>query len=223
MAAGGGLDALTYVRRPADGEPLGVLVLLHGRGADEHDLVPLLEALDPAHRVEGWLPRGPLALPPGGAHWYAVHRVGSPDPETFWPTFDTLTEWVDAVPEATGVPYGRIVLGGFSQGAVMASAVALAAGRPRPAGLLMLSGFLPRVEGLDLDLSAAAGLPVAIGHGTHDPVIDVTFGRDAVERLRDAGADVRSRESPMGHSIDPTWLPELQEWLVASRGTKAPG
>jgi phospholipase/carboxylesterase len=221
MAEGHGLDALVHVRRPAQAEPLGALVLIHGRGADEHDLVPLLEALDPAQRVDGLLPRGPLALPPGGAHWYAVPRVGFPDPATFTPTLTTLAAWVDAVPEATGVSYGRTVLGGFSQGAVMASAVALAAGRPRPAGLLMLSGFLPTVPGLDLDLQAAAGLPVAIGHGTHDPVIDVAFGRQAAERLGEAGADVRYRESPMGHSIDPAWLPELQEWLVTSLGTAA--
>jgi phospholipase/carboxylesterase len=221
MAAADGLGGLVHVRRRAEGDPVGALVLIHGRGADEHDLLPLLEALDPGHRVEGLLPRGPLALPPGGAHWYAVYRVGTPDPATFWPTFGALTAWVDAIPEAVGVPYDRVVLGGFSQGAVMASAVTLAAGRPRPAGLLMLSGFIPVVEGLDLDLSAAAGLPVAIGHGSHDPVIDVGFGRDAAQRLREAGADVRYRESPMGHSIDPTWLPELQGWLAACVGAPA--
>ena len=57
-------------REPA-GEPAGALVLLHGRGADERDLFPLLDELDPQRRLLGVTPRGPLALPPGGAHWYA--------------------------------------------------------------------------------------------------------------------------------------------------------
>ena len=65
---------------PAQGDPDGALVLLHGRGADEYDLEPLLRALDPQARLAGVLPRGPLSLPPGGAHWYVVPRVGYPDP-----------------------------------------------------------------------------------------------------------------------------------------------
>ena len=82
--------------RPAAGEPEGALVLLHGRGADEHDLHGLLDQLDPDRRLVGVTPRGPLSLPPGGAHWYAVYRVGFPDPETFWPVFEDLCAWYDA-------------------------------------------------------------------------------------------------------------------------------
>jgi phospholipase/carboxylesterase len=81
---------------------------------------------------------------------------------------------------------------------------------------MALSGFIPEVEGFELDLGKAAELPVAIGHGTHDPVISVEFGRDARERLVNAGADVLYRESPMTHTIDPTFLGELPAWL---RGT----
>ena len=72
--------SLRALERPAAGEPEGALVLLHGRGADEHDLFPLLDALDPRQRLHGYTPRAPLALPPGGAHWYIVPRVGFPDP-----------------------------------------------------------------------------------------------------------------------------------------------
>ena len=69
--------------RPADGEPVGALVLFHGRGADEHDLYPLLDLLDPERRLAAATPRGPLSLPPGGAHWYLVREIGFPDQETF--------------------------------------------------------------------------------------------------------------------------------------------
>jgi phospholipase/carboxylesterase len=96
---------------------------------------------------------------------------------------------------------------------VMSYALGLGAGRPRPAGIMALSGFIPQVEGFRLDLSGAAGLPVAIGHGTHDPVIPVDFGRDARDRLIEAGAEVTYRESPMPHTIDPAFMRELPAWL----------
>jgi len=199
--------------RPAAGEPEGALVLFHGRGADERDLFPLLDMLDPERRLLGATARGPLSLPPGGAHWYVVRRVGYPDPETFHSTFPQVADWLDELLEQHGIAHGRTVLGGFSQGSVMSYALGLGAGRPRPAGILALSGFLPEVEGFELDLVKAAGLPVAIGHGTHDPVISVEFGRDARDRLTEAGADVTYRESPMAHTIDPAFMRELPGWL----------
>jgi phospholipase/carboxylesterase len=200
--------------RPAATDPEGALVLLHGRGADERDLFPLLDILDPDRRLLGATARGPLSLPPGGAHWYVVRRVGYPDPETFNATYPELAGWLDGMLAEHGIPPSRTVLGGFSQGSVMSYALGLGPGRPRPAGIMALSGFLPTVEGFDLDLGKAAGLPVAIGHGTHDPVISVEFGRDARDRLVEAGARVTYRESPMSHTIDPSFLRELQQtWL----------
>jgi phospholipase/carboxylesterase len=200
--------------RPAVGDPEGALVLLHGRGADERDLFPLLDMLDPDQRLLGATARGPLSLPPGGAHWYVVRRVGYPDPETFNATYPELAAWLDGVLAEHGIPPERTVLGGFSQGSVMSYALGLGPGRPRPAGILALSGFLPTVEGFELDLAKARDLPVAIGHGTQDPVITVDFGRDARDRLSAAGARVTYRESPMPHTIDPQYLRELQQtWL----------
>lgn len=98
-------------------------------------------------------------------------------------------------------------------GAVMSYALALGAGRPSPAALLAFSGFIPTVDGFELDLSARRGLSVAIGHGTQDPVIPVQFGRDARRRLVQAGARVLYRESPMFHAIDPLFLQVLRNWL----------
>jgi phospholipase/carboxylesterase len=201
---------LRALERPAAAEPEGALVLLHGRGADETDLFPLLDALDPERRLQGYTPRAPLALPPGGAHWYVVPRVGYPDPQTFGEGYGALTEWFDALPfEARD-----IVLGGFSQGAVMTHSLAWGRGRPRPRAVLALSGFIPTVDGWEADF-APPFPPVAIAHGTYDPVIPVEFGRQARATLEAAGADVLYRESPIQHSIDPGILPELQA-LVAS-------
>ena len=208
------LDLLAYRSRPGGGEPEGALALLHGRGADEHDLEPLLDALDPDRQLAGYLPRGPLALPPGGAHWYIVREVGFPDPPTFLPTFERVSAWTDAALEDAGVPPERLVLAGFSQGAVMSYSLGLAASRARPAGILAFSGFVPRVDGFELDLAVRAGLPVSIAHGALDPVIQVEFGRDARERLTAAGLEVRYREDPVGHTISPGGLAQARAVLA---------
>jgi phospholipase/carboxylesterase len=189
-------------------------VLFHGRGSDEHDLVPLLDMLDPERRLLGITPRGPLSLPPGGAHWYAVARVGFPERDTFLATYALAGGWLDSALAEHGVEIGRTVLGGFSQGAVMSYALGLGAGRPAPAGILALSGFMPTVDGFELDLTGREGFPVAIGHGTGDPVIGVEWGRDARDRLTAAGAAVTYREYPLPHMVDPGFLDELRrEWL----------
>lgn len=212
----GGLDGLVHRIRPTAGTPEGALVLFHGRGADELDLLPLLDAIDPDCRLVGLTPRGPLSLPPGGAHWYRVERIGYPHRATFDASLARAAAWLDALPEGTGVPIERTVIGGFSQGAVMSLALGLGAGRPRPAGIVALSGFIPTVEGFELELDSRVGLPVAIGHGSADPVIDVRFGQGARERLEAAGLAVTYRESPMAHSIDPAFIQELQTWTRAA-------
>ena len=208
---------LVHRIRPAAGEPEGALVLLHGRGADEHDLLPLLEALDPERRLVGVTPRGPLSLPPGGAHWYVV-RSDRVSRQRHVPRRRTTSSasWFDALPERTGVPIERTVIGGFSQGAVMSYALGLGQRSP-DAGRDHRAVGLParRSPGFSLDLESRRGLPVAIGHGTLDPVIGIEFGRDARDRLAAAGLDVLYRESPMSHTIDTEFIAELRDWLAA--------
>jgi phospholipase/carboxylesterase len=204
--------SLQYRARPAAGEPEGLLVLFHGRGADEYDLQPLLDLLDPERRLLGVTPRGPLSLPPGGAHWYVLAGLGTPDPETFTPTYELATAWLDGFQAEAEIPAGKTVLGGFSQGAVMTYALGLGKGRPRPAALITLSGFVPTVPGFELDLTPPLP-PVAIGHGTLDPVIGVEWGRRAKALLEPAGADLTYREYPLPHAVDPRFLVELRPWL----------
>ncbi len=206
------LDALVFRTRVAASDTEQAIVLFHGRGADENDLYPLFDLLDPDKRLPGITPRAPLTLPPGGAHWYIVRRIGEPDPETFSATYNLVGGWLEVFGEKTGVPPRRTVLGGFSQGAVMSYALGLGRGRPRPAAIIALSGFIPSVDGFELDLEQPLP-PIAIGHGTHDPVIPVEFGRAARQRLEQAGAEVVYAEAPMQHSIDPTFLVRLRPWL----------
>jgi phospholipase/carboxylesterase len=193
--------------RPADGKAEGALVLFHGRGADENDLFPLLDELDPERKRHGYCPRGPLSLPPGGAHWYAVYQVGHPDPVTFAPTYAQAAVWLDSL------PYSSIWLGGFSQGAVMSYALGLGVERPRPDAIVAFSGFIPQTEAWEGDFSPPLP-PVAIGHGVYDPVISVEYGRAARRILQDAGAEVLYREYPLGHTLDPAFVAEVRDWLA---------
>ena len=163
--------AVTSRTRLAAGDPEGLLVLFHGRGADENDLFRLLDMLDPERRLLGVTPRGPLTLPPGGAHWYVVPRSASPirrrscrrsrqprPGSTASASRPSERCWAGSRKERDGV---------------------LAGSREGPAGpatIVALSGFIPTVEGFELDLEAPLP-PVAIGHGAYDPIIEVGFGR----------------------------------------------
>ncbi len=206
---------LTARVRPAAGEPAGALVLFHGRGADEHDLFPLLDALDPERQLVGATPRGPLSLPPGGAHWYVLGGIGTPERETFSASYVAASGWLEGFLEEHGIASDRLVLGGFSQGGVIAYSLGLGAGRPRPAAIVAFSSFIPTVEGFSLDLSPPLP-PIAIGHGTLDPVIEVDWGRRARAVLEGGGADVLYRETPMFHQIDPEFIREVSDWLRAA-------
>ena len=95
---------------------------------------------------------------------------------------------------------------------MMAYALSLFEGRPRPAAVIAMSSFMPTVPGFELDLESPLP-PIAIGHGTYDEVIGVEWGRAARDQLVRAGADVLYREYPLAHAVDPRFLDELARWL----------
>lgn len=205
---------LTALERPAAAEPEGLLVLHHGRGSDEHDLMGLAGLLDPDRRFDIVTPRAPLQLPGSpGYHWYRVPRVGYPDPESFRAACDELAALHDQLWEPTGTGPDRTVLGGFSMGTVMSYALGLDGGRPAPAGILALSGFIPTVDGWEPSLEDRTDTNVLIAHGRLDPVIPVMFARQAHELLEQAGFDVDYRESDAGHNVDPDDVPRITAWL----------
>ena len=206
-------DTLVHRVRPADGDPEGALVLLHGRGADENDLFGLLDVLDPQRKLVGITPGGPLFLPPGGRHWYVVPRVGFPDPATFHDSYRMLGDFLRGVDEATGVPLGadggRRLLAGH--GHVL---------RPRPRRRPPLARgdhrpqrLHPDRRRLDAPTSTAPGCPCSSPTGARDPIMAIDFARDAQQRLSQAGLDVTYRESDAAHHVDPRTLQELPGFI----------
>jgi phospholipase/carboxylesterase len=214
--------SLDFQERPAAGDAAGLLVLHHGRGADEHDLLGLADALDPERRLHVVTPGGPLRIPGfPGRHWYVVPRVGHPDPETFHAAFAALAGFHDALWERTGLTPAQTVFGGFSMGSVMSYSMGLAGARPKPAGILAFSGFIPTVEGWQPELATRADLPVFIAHGRRDPIMDVEFARAARALLEAGGLPVTYQESDAAHHIDPEHVPAAVGWLEAAMGAPA--
>ncbi len=211
------MSPLAFRERPAAGEPEGLLVLHHGRGTDEHDLLPLGDELDPQRRLHVATPRAPLTLPgwPGN-HWYLVPRVGYPDPETFQAARRELARFHDELWQRTGIDPQRTILGGFSMGSVMSYALGLDSDRQPPAGILAFSGFVPTVDGWQPDLAGRQNLRVFIAHGRRDPVIDVQFARAARDLLGAGGLEVDYHETNVAHQIDRTVLPAAVGWLSAT-------
>jgi len=205
---------LTAIERPATGDPQGLLVLHHGRGSDEQDLMGLAPVLDPAGRLHIVTPRAPLRLAGSpGYHWYLVPRVGYPDPDSFRAAYAELASFHDQLWERTGIGPERTVLGGFSMGTVMSYALGLGADRPAPAGILALSGFIPTVDGWDPSLDDRTDTNVLIAHGRNDPVIPVTFARAARDLLVPAGFDVDYGESNAAHNVDQDDVVRAAAWL----------
>lgn len=205
-----------------ESETHALLMLLHGRGADAHDLMPLANELgrDDLLVVS---PQAPYALPGPfgiGYAWYDMHDIGDPDPATFEPSLARLREFIDGVVAGYPVDEERVFLLGFSQGAVMSMATASTDPR-RLAGVVALSGYLPEsvvcAEGGNLD-----DLPIFIGHGNADPLIPVSEGHKARDVLTAKGADVSYREYSVAHRIAPEELDDIREWLGARLGAAPP-
>ena len=213
------MASLLFEERTAADAARGLLVLHHGRGTSEQDLLPLADVLDPQRLLHVVAPRAPLQLPGSpGYHWYVVPRVGYPDPTSFHESYRALADLHSELWERTGLTPEQTVLGGFSMGTVMSYALGLAGDRPAPAGILAFSGFIPTVDGWEPSLSDRTGTRVLIAHGRHDPVIGVSFAESARELLEGAGLDVDYRESEAGHTIDPGDIPRAIDWLTETIG-----
>jgi phospholipase/carboxylesterase len=196
-----------------DGAPL--VVLLHGRGADRHDLLGLAPQLAPDAVVV--TPQAPHPGEPwgygSGWAWYRYLGANIPDPESFEASRAALAEFLDELPSRLPLRTGELVLGGFSQGGTMSLGYALS--HPGTVSrVLCLSGFLPHHPTVHATPETVRGTRFFWGHGTMDPAIPIEMGQEGRAALRAAGAELETRDYPMGHGISPEEARDVREWIA---------
>jgi phospholipase/carboxylesterase len=194
--------------------PHPTLLLLHGRGADELDLLGLGPELDPRFFIVS--ARAPYAWM-GGYRWYELEGPGREDAASFGHSLGVLQGFVEELTAAYPVHPTRLFLLGFSQGAVMANALTLSAPQ-RVAGAVLLSGFQPNLDSFTVDAEGIKGKPFFVAHGTLDPLLGVELGRTTRQTLSRLGADVTYREYDMGHQIIAPELADFDTWLKERLG-----
>jgi thioredoxin 1 len=195
-----------------------ILLLVHGLGADEQDLAALVPHLDPDGHFLAVLPRGPYSAPPG----YAWYRMDSPElaMSTLTSSLDALDEVLDEACDQHGFPREQAIVGGFSQGGSMVLGLTFRpGGKPKPAGVLVMSGFLPP---LAEELGLADAPPVLFQHGSRDPLIPSERAKEGAKVLADAGVPVVFREYPMEHQVTLDSIRDAADWLGQVRDGERP-
>jgi phospholipase/carboxylesterase len=212
--------ALEHLTRPAPGDgPHPGLLLLHGIGADEYDLMGIAPALD--RRLFVVSARAPFEYDYGGFTWYGLHITGTYDRPVFRVDQPTLLQsramlahFLDEMLATYPIDATRLYLLGFSQGAGMAAHLTLTEPR-RVAGTILMSGaFQPEPE-LKVDEDGLAGKPVLMIHGTHDPMIPIERAHTARDFFEATPADFTYTEYPMAHEIALPALRQVAAWLEA--------
>ncbi len=206
--------SLEYQVAPFDERQEGLrpaLVLLHGRGADEEDLLGLAPYLDP--RFICIAARAPLSYAYGGYTWYDLREVGIPESDQFVDSYNRLTTFLDDIQKHAPVDPKRTFLLGFSMGSVMSYALALT--KPEKIkGIVAHSGYVPERSPLQLHWDRLSGTSFFVAHGIHDPIIPVQFGRRAKELLSKSTAPFEYHEYPIQHQISEESLSNLTAWLT---------
>lgn len=197
-----------------------LLVLLHGYGSNEQDLIGLAPYLD--ERLLIVSARAPLTLTPGGYAWFHLD-IGADgirlDPQELARQAGLVAGFVEEAGAAYGADPRRVLVGGFSQGAMMSAAVLLS--RPElVAGALLMSGALlpqavPLLRRPGADPRELAGKPVLVVHGTYDGVLPIEFGRATRTALEALPVVLTYREYPMAHEVSVESLRAVAAWVKA--------
>jgi len=212
------MNLIHTVFEPEGEGPHPTVLALHGWGANAFDLLGLAPLL-----VDGRFlviaPQGPIVVPFGpspehghGYGWFPITTGAPPDPAAFGEAVDELRSFLSAAQQRYPIDPRKLVVLGFSQGGVMAYALALAQPE-RFAGLAALSSWLPATLAQQFGSQARGQLPTLVQHGTQDQLIDVARARESVESLRALGVPLTYREYDMAHEISPESIGDLIGWL----------
>jgi phospholipase/carboxylesterase len=212
------LPAVEVETRPS---PSHAVIWLHGLGADGHDFVPIVNALDlPPIGIRFVFPHAPM-MPVtinGGfvmRAWYDVldSNFGARQDEHGIRASQTAVEALIAREIERGIPASRIVLAGFSQGGVMT----LHVGSRHPkklAGLMVLSGYLPLAQTLASERNAASdSTAIFMAHGSEDPIIPITAAKTSRQQLVKLGYEVEWHEYRMPHTVCDNEVADIGAWL----------
>jgi phospholipase/carboxylesterase len=177
-----------------------MVVMIHGRGADMHDLADLAPMFDTAAGVRFVFPNAPkpFEAAPGMTFGWTWFEGWPPNHASLVDSRNEMLSFLDQITAQYPTPDGKLIVGGFSQGALMALDAGLRT-QKKLAGIIALSGGLYEEE--LIDLTVHKGLPVFIGHGSQDDVVPVNYARRARRLLEDAGLDVEYQEYPMSHQV----------------------
>jgi phospholipase/carboxylesterase len=202
----------TVVTRGASGPQAPLVVLLHGRGSSEADIIGLADHLPPGPEYAAV--RAPIAEN-GGYAWFANRGIGRPVAESLAGTMSEFRQWVDEYAPAPR----PVVLVGFSGGAAFAGGLLLA-DPARWAGAAILYGTLPFDAGVPVQPGQLAGSPVLVAQGEADTVIP----RELLDRTwdylqKESGADVVAHRDAGGHGITPAALDVLARWVADRTGS----
>jgi phospholipase/carboxylesterase len=205
-------------------------VLLHGFGAPGDDLVPLAPHL-PARCVFPEAPLELLSMSTGARAWWLLDlekleqelRAGVPRdrrgelPEGMPAARDHVMRFVDQLKARLGITDAQLVLGGFSQGAMLALDVALHRDAP-PAAIVLMSGTLVAEAVWQPKMAKLAGVPVFQSHGRRDPLLPFSAAEALRDHLRAAGAKLEWHQFVGGHEIPPAVLDAVATFVSKSAG-----
>ncbi len=213
---GSGLKYLTVLPDGYDPEtPYPLVIMLHGFGANMHDLASLAPAINPTGYVYAF-PNAPIPFNLGQGHagfGWMTPRGGSTAEEVA-KSEALLSDFFTEVFERFKVPAGNTLLSGFSQGGGMTYRCGL--GRADTfAGLAALSATLPEAEELDPRLPAVRNQPIFVAHGSHDQMIAESTAHAAKDYLEGAGYKPEFHVYNMGHEISGEVLADLVPWIAS--------
>jgi phospholipase/carboxylesterase len=203
--------------------PTAAIIVMHGLGADGNDFVPIAKELDlaPVGPVRFVFPNAPVipVTVNGGHPMPAWYDIAGPDlshreDEAGLRRSQAAIEALIAQEKARGIPAGRIVLAGFSQGCAVSLMTGLRHGE-RLGGIVGLSGYLPLAATTAVERHAAnQRTPVFLAHGTHDGVVVLPRGTASRDVLAALGYAVEWHEYPMAHSVCMEEIADLNAFLL---------
>ena len=192
-------------RKPGPGKP-PLLVLLHGHGADEKDLLPMVARLDPRLAIASL--RAPIQIRQGGYSWFSGNTDADLDDAR-----RAVLESIEQIVITTNADADRVYVAGFSQGAMLALAMALTEPQ-KIAGAAVMSGRLAAaIRDRHASVDLLRGFPILVTHGTEDRQIPIRSARDIRQALKPLSVDLEYHEFEIGHSISDQTVSVLDRWL----------